>query len=77
MVLRLEEHMTDYLFARESLIGGMARALDLGDCLTVYNESLTPEMADTLAARADWEAVGDDLRTAIRHFAEDHEETAK
>lgn len=33
-------------------------------------EGLSPKEADTRASRSDWEAVGGDLRTAIRQFQE-------
>ena len=53
-----------FLFARPSFLEGWARVFDVGDTLTEYNRSLTPEQADYLAMRADWMAVGDDLRAA-------------
>lgn len=55
---------TDFLFARPSFLEGMARILDLGNTLSEYNESLTPEEADTRALRADWKAVGSDIQRA-------------
>ncbi len=66
--------VTGFFYARPSFLGGMARALDLGDTLTEYNQSLTPEQADDLALAADWQAVGQDLRLAMENFAHEHPE---
>lgn len=57
---------TDQLFAMQGFFGGMASALDMGNTLTIYNESLTPEEADAMAIRSDWKAVGQDLRSAMQ-----------
>ena len=57
--------MTDYLFAKPSFIGGMARVLDLGGTLNVYNNSATEEDADAQALRSDFKAIGKDLYDAI------------
>ncbi len=54
----------DFLFARQSFLGGVARILDLGGTLVEFNQSLTPEQADGLALRADFRTVGVDLRQA-------------
>ena len=66
--------MTDYLFAKPNFVGGMARALDLGGTLSVYNESATPESADSLAMKSDWEMVGADLVEALTSFTDSHAE---
>ncbi len=58
------------LFARPSFLEGAARVLDLGDTLTEYNQSLTPEQAEYLALRSDWEVLGRDLERAILTVAE-------
>lgn len=60
------------LFARPSFLEGMARVLDFGNTLTEYNTSVTPQQADAVAIAADWRAVGDDIRSAIREFEEQH-----
>lgn len=62
---RHHDSLTTFLFARPSFLGGMARALDLGNTLNEYNQSLSPEEADTLALRSDFRAVGRDFRAAI------------
>ena len=66
--------MTDYLYAEPSFLGGMARVLDLGDTLTNYNYSPSPESADTIAIQEDWRSVGDDLRAALKKCKEEHVE---
>jgi hypothetical protein len=56
---------TTHLFANPSFIEGVARVLDMGTNLEVFNSSDTPKEADTKAIRKDWEAVGDDICFAI------------
>lgn len=58
--------MTDFLFARPSFWSGAARVLDFAGTLQTYNTSREAEEADRRALRADWNAVGDDMRWAIR-----------
>lgn len=53
------------LCATPSFIGGIAAIFDLGDTLTNYNVSDTPEEADYKALNADWVTVGNDIRGAI------------
>jgi hypothetical protein len=53
------------LFARPSFLEGIGRLFDFGGTLNQYNDSSTPQEADIKALRADWEAVGDALRTAL------------
>lgn len=53
------------LYARPSFMEGVARLFDLGGTLNEYNRSTTPEEADLLALRSDWEALGQDFRTVI------------
>ena len=59
---------SDILFATPSFLGGLSSVLDLGSTLTQYNTSSTPAKADANAIRADWEAVGNDLRTAMAQY---------
>jgi hypothetical protein len=58
----------DYLFARPSFKEGVARILDLGNTLNVYNNSKSGEEADRKALESDWGTVGNDIRTAISKF---------
>jgi len=64
--------MTDYLFAKPNFLEGVARALDLGATLVLFNDSPTEQMADRLAMQSDWVAVGEDIREAIRRFEAEH-----
>ncbi len=52
-----------------SFIKGVA---SIGGALGPVNpyEGLSPKEADAKALRSDWEAVGDDIRTAIKQFQE-------
>lgn len=59
---------TYYLLARPSFLEGMARVLDLGGSLQVYNYSKDEEEADANAIYQDWLAVGEDLRFAVRQY---------
>lgn len=62
------------LFAMPSFLEGMARSVDIGDTLTEFNSSLTPQQADALAMWGDWRAVGGDLQAAVDQFAAAHPE---
>lgn len=57
---------TDLLFARPSFLEGVARLFDFGGTLNEYNRLDTPEDPDLLALRSDWEALGQDYRTALK-----------
>lgn len=65
---------SDFLFARPSFMSGMARAIDIGSTLNIYNESESPEMADYRAIKSDWQVVGDDIRRAVNEQAREFEE---
>ena len=54
------------LFARPSFVEGVARILDLGSTLNVYNRNATPEEADFEALASDWFSVGDELVSAMQ-----------
>jgi hypothetical protein len=56
-----------FLFARPSFAEGVGRILDLGNTLSEYNSSLTPDQADTLARKADWQALRKDALHVFRH----------
>ena len=57
---------SDFLFARPSFLGGMARAVDMHATLQEYNKSATPEEADAWALFSDFKAVGMDIRRATQ-----------
>jgi hypothetical protein len=60
-----------FLFPKSSALEGAARVWDFGGCLTAFNRSTTPELADENALRADWLAVGADIRAAMDQFAKE------
>ncbi|MBU0668043.1 hypothetical protein KJ951_01110 [Patescibacteria group bacterium] len=62
---------TSYLYANPSFIGGMAKVLDMGGTLVVYNESSTPVVADIKAMSNDWKAVGKDLAYSIQNYGQE------
>jgi len=64
--------MTDFLYAIPNFWSGAARVLDLGATLNVYNETFSPSIADYYAIKADWLAVGEDMRLAVEQFAQEH-----
>jgi len=51
----------------------MASLLDLGGTLLKFNESLTPERADSTALMMDWRVIGDDMRRAMQQFVAETE----
>lgn len=56
---------TTILFARPSFWEGMARVLDLGNTLNVYNESSTEWEADAKALASDWNVIAQDYRNSF------------
>jgi hypothetical protein len=59
------------LYARLSFLTGFISIFDWAGILNVYNESPTPELADMNAAKSDWNAVGNDIRSAMRKLDEE------
>jgi len=59
---------TDLLFVTPSFARGAARVADFWGGLTEYSNSVTPELADTRALRADLMVVGLDMKVAICQF---------
>ena len=57
-----------HLFAQPSVLTGIARLIDMGGFLNVYNESESGNEADFYAILADWLAVGDSLEDAIEQY---------
>jgi len=60
-----EDARATFLFALPSWQEGVGRLVDFGDSLTEYNRTEDPDDPDARAARQDWLAVGDCLRTAM------------
>ncbi len=67
----MNHNYTFFISALPSFTEGMARTLDLGATLDDYNDSPNPHLADFIAMRNDWFAVGSDLRAALTHYASD------
>ena len=61
------------LFASFGFFEGMGRTMDLRGTLVNANESLTPKEADGRAILSDWQAVGQDIDTAIERYAQERE----
>ncbi len=57
-----------FLFARPSFLSGLARLLDFGGTLKIYNEYDVPDNADMRAFAEDWRALGLDFRTALDRY---------
>jgi hypothetical protein len=60
-----------FLFGSFNFWEGMARVLDVGGTMVVYNESPTIEEADMRALSSDWQAVGDDLRNTMNIYVKE------
>ena len=67
---------SSFLFARPSFVEGVGRLVDVGNALNVYNVSPDAASADTNAASADWQAVGDCIKTAILRYSRSLERRA-
>lgn len=57
-----------FLFARPSFLEGMARVMDLGSTMQIYNSSKSEKEADIKALKKDWEAVGEDTLNAVEKY---------
>jgi len=58
--------MSDFLFARPSILEGIGRNLDLFGTMQVYNSYETPAEADEAAFLADIAALRDDAKSAFQ-----------
>lgn len=57
------------LFKREpSFADGFASIVDMTPSTERYNQDDTPKEADVNSLKADWQAVGDDLREVIKKY---------
>jgi len=64
---------TFFLYARPSFISGVARLLDFGGTLNVYNTTSGPEyMPDLRAFQQDWKAIAEDARVALALYKAEH-----
>ncbi|MDR3210332.1 MAG: hypothetical protein LBU79_00240 [Planctomycetota bacterium] len=53
------------LFSRPSFLEGMARVIDMGGGLNIYNTSGSGAEADSRAIASDWKAIGDDIKKVL------------
>jgi hypothetical protein len=60
--------MTDFLFARPSILEGIGRNIDLFGMMNTYNFSENAEEADTRAFEADIEALRNDFDTVLSNL---------
>ncbi len=60
------------LYSRPSFFEGIARLFDFRGRLNKYNFSRSNNEADFRSIESDWQFVGNDIRKAIRIFAEEH-----
>lgn len=69
---------SDFLFAVPNFITGVARLLDFGSTLNVYNTSDSEEEADEKATYSDWYMVGSDIKGAMEEYDRlEQEETSE
>ncbi len=61
----MSNNKSTFLFASPSFIEGVARVMDLGATMQIYNDSRTEKEADIKALKNDWKAVGEDIKSAI------------
>lgn len=61
---------TGILFPRPSFAEGAGRIFDFANALSIYNYSRSPGKADLKAIWSDWQAVGDDLGSALSQAPE-------
>jgi hypothetical protein len=68
-------NFSDFLMARPSAIEGIARIFDFGNTLNEYNVSPSERLADEIALRMDWAAVGHYLKDAMREYGKEIKES--
>lgn len=61
---------TTFLYARPSFLEGIARILDFGNTLQVYNASGNELEADAVALALDWYAIGEDMKRAVQEITQ-------
>ena len=60
------------LYAEPTFWEGVSRLIDFSGSLNEYNYSASPEHADFMAIKSDWESVGFDIIEAIKKFERDN-----
>jgi hypothetical protein len=62
---------SDILFTQTGFLVGVGSAVSLGGNYYPYNFSPTPVIADIRALSADFQAVGEDMRIAMRSYEQE------
>ncbi len=57
--------VTDFLFTTPSFLTGAGTVMNLGGNFYDFNGSSTPDMADMLAIKIDFNIVGNDLKASM------------
>jgi hypothetical protein len=57
--------VTDFLFTTPNFLSGAGTVINLGGSFYDFNKSSTPDMADMLAIKTDFNIVGNDLKASI------------
>lgn len=57
------------LFAKPSVLEGVARVFDFVGALNEYNTTPTGDEADHRALEADWRAVGSDIESIVQKMS--------
>jgi hypothetical protein len=60
-----------FLFSNPTFLSEMGRVLDLGSTMTEYNSSPSAAIADYLALKSDWYAIGADLNAAMEKHVQE------
>jgi len=63
--------LTDFLYARPTLLEGIARILDFGNTIQEYNVSQSGFEADFKALDGDWITIGRDLKDAVQKITQE------
>jgi len=65
----MENSKTFILFkSMPSFSKGLSRSVDMGNTIDEYKTSESGDVADYIAIKSDWEAVGEDIRTSIKKY---------
>ena len=71
ITMKIKEQTIDtdsYRAPKPSFIGGMAKVLDLGNTLSIYDKKIPSQLLDFEALKHDWEKVGEDLYSSINIY---------
>lgn len=68
---KLFNSLTFSLFVRPSFIEGLARIMDFGSGLQIYNYSKDGKDADFKALQNDWRQIGRDIELSISRYEQE------